>query len=319
MKIRQTKAPVFIVGEARSGTSILFRALQQQDAFRINAGSSGECLSETRIFGMPHALYDTASMEGRELIDYCMNDQTAFETILSRVRKSSIMVPRSRLFRSLWARSRKYGLTRLLFWRVCGLHRLVRIYFETAREVRDQRRILDKSTLNIRYLDELYASFPEAQCLYIYRQPLEVLASYRKRKQRMIKAGVSKAEMKWTEIPAEHLANRLSTNFQIALNAQQNKPNNFMMLNYADLTCDPESVMKKVMHWLGESAEEVFLPSGEGNRLWEQDPKLFRGIQAADSNWAEYVSLDEAECIESKLKVDMQKLGLPELNRAKHT
>jgi hypothetical protein len=56
--------PVFIVGPARSGTSLLYRILQKHPVFVPQNRLVSVDLTESRVFSDPDTIYDKGKMRG---------------------------------------------------------------------------------------------------------------------------------------------------------------------------------------------------------------------------------------------------------------
>lgn len=163
--------PVFIVGEARSGTSILYRTLQKHSTFAPKKQS----LVETEVFAhLPRAfLFNRTYPEA--WIRFFLEDRAEWDLFLRSIRLSRVataaLAPVNYLRRDRW---------RWLFYAGMGPAVLRRFVFHATR-ARGCRRLVEKTPTNVQHLEELTAAFPHGRLLYVHRHPVDVFSSYRRR------------------------------------------------------------------------------------------------------------------------------------------
>lgn len=78
----KARSPVFIVGEARSGTSILYRTLQKHTSFRPREPN----LVETEIFSHLRRTFMFSMSYPQPLIRFMLDDQGPYRDFLRSIR-----------------------------------------------------------------------------------------------------------------------------------------------------------------------------------------------------------------------------------------
>ncbi|MHB8789318.1 MAG: sulfotransferase family protein [Desulfobulbaceae bacterium] len=251
---------VFIIGEARSGTSILYRSLQQHREFKVRAATLGEDLTESNVFQNPLAVLKAAAcMERNAASAYMLHNNERLTSLKSYLRCSLIVRPLDITVRRRPMISSIFHSTMAL--RLLGIHHLLRLFFEEARIARCQGIILDKSPSSINNVPLISVAFPNAKLLYIHRHPVATLASYRKRYKRETAAGRDPALFNWAKVTVEGLATRLARSIKTVASIEKSYGLRTFMVRYESLVNTPETVLDGVVD---------FLEIEGGGHLWFQ-------------------------------------------------
>ena len=160
------ESPVFIVGQARSGTSILYHTLQRHSSFRPKSIN----LVEAGLFSHYNRAYWLKDNDSNSLRAYMLNSEPHYDEFLRSIR----------LVRAL----HRLALLRPddpLFWQLTLNHLVARSFFYYAQQARGCKRIVEKTPNNVRYIERILLTFPKCRLLYIYRHPVDVFSSYRRR------------------------------------------------------------------------------------------------------------------------------------------
>src|SRR5918993_578669 len=164
-------SPVFIVGEARSGTSLLYRTLQKHPSFRPHRQN----LVETDAFSHLRRTFMFSRTYPDPLRRFMLEDEAAWRAFLRTIRPI-------RAVSAVWAPVNYVLRDRVAWLWHANLHQLVlRAYFFYAWQARGCGRLLEKTPTNSLHLPRLVATFPRARFLYIHRHPVDVFTSYRRR------------------------------------------------------------------------------------------------------------------------------------------
>lgn len=285
--------PVFIVGQPRSGTSILYRTLQKHSSFRPLEPN----LVETEIFSHLRRTFIFGMSYPDSLIRFMLNNRTVYREFLDSIRiirlVSALAVGVNLVFRDRFD----------WLWYLNLNHLLLRSYFFYAARARGCRRLVEKTPTNIANIGRLWRAFPEAQFLYIYRHPVDVFSSYRRR---------AKAD------PAAAWAARITpTDFCRSYQAWaeraldwQDQRRNLHMIRYEDFTRHPAREFRTICEFLEEPFEPqaVREPNPDLNR-WRGDPLLWGEIVPATKDWRDHMTAPEADVIQSRLSQVMGRLG----------
>lgn len=303
-----SESPVFIVGAARSGTSILYRILQKHSSFRLPEydSPSGASLVESHIFQKPY------NLANKTLISYLLEDEDIYRQFVGATQ--GIRQYQSLIFTKIISgklyRKQRLSFLRSVFWKLSLSNVLVAYFFYYAKQARKCQRILEKTPLSIFHLPEIKSTFPKAKLLFIYRHPIDVFGSYKKRLKKSLELNVKKSELLWLEISPEKFCSLYQGSVGLALKESAANSEHFLLIAYEDLVSRTQETVSNICNFLGEPYEENCMVKDETNLAkFEVDPHLFGEVQKVTKNWRDFVSETEAKYIEDKLQGIMDKLG----------
>lgn len=282
LKAAARSSPVFIVAQARSGTSILYRLLLEHPSF----ASPGEPnLSESNIM---EVIAHRRSIDDHFPRAFAQLDQAGWRAVARDLRWSE---PRRRLATRLPAAA----LRRVPVWRAAGGARTLRAYLSHAAEARHVQRLVEKTPWHLPWLPHLFAAFPRARALAITREPVAVFASFRRRAKQ-------DQEATWADRSLEDFALSWRAEGEAMLSATR-RYRGFAILGYEQLLADPDGVQRALFGWLGEAPLRELPGSRPVNPLAPAaDARQLAGpIRATGHDWHEWVTVDEADALEQEL------------------
>lgn len=287
--------PVFIVGHPRSGTSLLFRTIQQHPAFRPRTVN----LHETQIFTRISSAVRFDSHPPRQLLGFMLDDREHFAAFLDETRAirrvAAPLAPISMVTR---------GDLPLSVWRAAKQHLVVRSYLAHAWSARSAERLVEKSPRNTHHLDKIRLVSPESRLLFMSRHPLDVLASYRRRANAHADTGAHR----WTDISRPRFVRIYRDAARRALAAKDAR--GLLLVRYEDFTADPANEMRRICTHIGVPFVPEVLDERAGENLRKQpDALLQSAITQRSAAWEELVSVTEARDIEARLAGEMARLG----------
>lgn len=289
----QSATPVFIVGHPRSGTSILYRTLQQHSAFQPKELN----LQESQIFLHLRTAAFFDSNPPAQLLRFMLKDEAHFEAFLDETRSlrraSVVTSPVS------WLRR---GDVPLAVWQAQGLDRVVRSYFAHAWAARGSRRLLEKSPRNVPHVDKLRLVSPQARMLFMSRHPVDVFSSYRKRAR-------TDANAQWADVSLARFTRIYRSAVRGALEHAEARPDSFLLTRYEDFTSDPVAEFTRICRFLGEAYEDEALDLSVARRPTGSQPVLYGPIRTDTKRWRDFVDPDEARRLERSLRDEMAKLA----------
>ncbi|MEQ4209834.1 sulfotransferase [Actinopolymorpha sp. B17G11] len=294
-RTERATSPVFIVGEARSGTTILYRMLQKHPAFRPRS----ENLWESKI--MVH-LDSHASFGPREpptMYGHMAHDDDRYQAFLA-----SIAPLRPVLAAGAAALRRVPTRHRSRIWTASGHPLVVRSYFHHARAARGARRVLEKTPAHIKYVHRLLRCYPNARLIYIHRHPVDVYTSYVRR------ANVDPAAARWARMSPEAFAQRWARNSTLALAAAESVSRSFLMHSYETFTADPQAAGRQICEFVGEAFDpEIIRERNPNPTRRTADPHLFGELTTKTKNWHDYITPPEAAALQAQLRPIMERLS----------
>jgi hypothetical protein len=286
--------PVFIVGEARSGSSLLYRLLQEVPEFAPRAPS----LEESHIFTHLRRAFAFHGHAPKNLYNYMLESEDHYRRFLQGTRLRRLAsVP---LLLPLAVGRRGYGT-----WRWDGSRSVVRLYFSLAHEARGGARILEKTPEHVFFLDPLYRAFPDGMFLYIHRHPIDVYSSYVRR------ARVDPASAWWSDISPTDFCEKYRRAVGAVKRFEAGARDRLVLLRYEDLVLHPDEVLSTLCARLGVTIAVVGpggASIGDGSH-WRPDPHLFGAVTATTKDWSEFVDAAVARRIESDLSDIMELLA----------
>jgi hypothetical protein len=298
-KARKTK-PVFIIGAARSGTSVLWRVMQKHSAFRIKERN----LVETSIFAFVNQCDTFTENTPDSLFRFMLSDKEAygaFLRLIAPIRTWHAWIRNSATAKLL----RKFKFFRDKFdygFRTNFNDFFVLCYFHIAQKTRGAKRLLEKSPNNIHYLNELLFCYPDCKMLYIYRHPIEVYASYKKRLE-------TEGEADWCNFDAESFVKKYAEDMTLLGKALQTLGEQLLVFRYEDFTANPSESFRKICAFVGEEFEEEAVREEKPDLSYHIDPHLFGNITSKTKDWQKYVSAEEAKYIENALEEILENYG----------
>jgi hypothetical protein len=285
--------PVFIVGEARSGTSILYRTLQKHPSFRPHIQN----LVETEVFAHLWRTFMFNPTYPDSLRRFMLGDDQAYGDFLRVIRPlrvvSAVLAPVNYLLRdhvpSLWS---------------VNLHHLVlRAYFFYAWRARGCHRLVEKTPTNTLHLPKLNRTFPRSRFIYIHRHPVDVFTSYRRR------AAVDR-DAGWADLELDEFCRIYAAGAQRALTWRQAGHDNLLLVAYEDLTSDPVRAFAEVCEFLGEPPAPAAVEEADPDPdRWQVDPHLWGEIVPRTKDWGDYLSSQDARVLQDRLADTMAALG----------
>jgi hypothetical protein len=285
-------APVFIVGEARSGTSILYRSIQNHPSFMP---AEGVHLAESHAMDGLLRVLHTSDAAAKDLSAFLMGG----DALSSFVEDIEPLAPRRKVVRRLAGRH----IVHPVVWKVAGEHHVVRRYFLEASRRRGAPRLVEKTPNHIQWVPHLASVFPNARFVYIVRHPVDVLSSYNRR----FEAAPRTAS--WAGVTPDTFCARWKTNTSLAITLAKREPR-FLVIRYEDLTSRAAETIQVVLDHVGEPFDDVcLLPGSTPPPSWTQDPHLWSPIMEKTKDWSEFLDRGTAMHVEHQLRETMALIG----------
>jgi hypothetical protein len=285
--------PVFIVGEARSGTSILYRTLQKHSAFAPKQQS----LVETEVFAhLPRAfLFGRTYPES--WIRFFLEDRQQWDLFLRSIRlprvATAALAPVNYLRRDRW---------RWLFYAGLGPAVLRSFVFHATR-ARGCQRLVEKTPTNVQHLEKLTAAFPHGRLLYVHRHPVDVFSSYRRR------AAVDPAGG-WANLDVRAFAERWTASTARVLSWLDSGNRNLFAVRYESFVDDPATTFQGICAFLDEPFEANAVEEARPDiRRWPIDPHLWGAIVPRTKEWRDHISREEAAMVQDLTASIMRRLS----------
>jgi Sulfotransferase family len=291
----KTSRPVFIVGEARSGTSILYRTLQKHASFRPYRPD----LTETEIFSHLRRTFLFSDSYPESLSRFMLNDRLRYGQFLESIRPLRLLSALA-IGVNLLARDRSD-----LVWYANLNHLLLRSYFFHATMARGCGRLVEKTPTNTSNLPRLERSFPEARFLYVYRHPVDVFSSYRRRAH-------DDPQAAWAaELTPELFSTSYAASVERVLRWIDRRPS-LRMVRYETFTSHPEQELRSICDFLGEAFDpEMTMEREPHPGRWRGDPLLWGEIVPVTKDWHDHMDVVEADAIQANLAGVMERLDYP--------
>lgn len=290
-KIYPELNPVFITGTPRSGTSLLYRTLLKHSSFK----PKNLCLEETRIFLHPF-LAIKSSRQRESLFNYMLEDEPLYRQYLDSIR-----------FEHFWQKSaQKLRLSKLFpdedtFWKFSLNPGIIRKFFYHAKQVRNCKRIVEKTPKHLLCSDRIFTTFPQSKIIITLRHPIDVFSSYMKRKQ-------FEPDSDWLDITSDQFIKRYRHMAGYVTKLRDH--NRALLVKYEHFVKSPEDEFQNICSHIGEPFEQqpVVEDQPELNHLKDRS-FISEPITQKTKQWSDYINANQAQYIESGLANEMDLFG----------
>src|SRR6266496_3400973 len=289
-------SPVFIIGEARSGSSMLYRTLLNHSSFAPRQ----ETLQETSFIRQAPLAWAFDARTPANLRRYMLDDEGCWQAFLDSLRP---VRPLLRI--AAWTQP-VLGERLPWAWYLAPSQLVARSYLVRAQRARASRRTLEKTPRHVEHVAKLFRCFPKAQMLYIHRHPVDVYSSY-------VRRGQTDPKASWARISLEEFCALYRRNARRVLRAAARRPRAVRLVRYESFTADPEGELRGVCGFLGEPFEEGVLKNFDVDRVrwahWEGSSLLYGRITQSTKDWRDYLSAADARRVEDRLLPEMTQFG----------
>ena len=216
-------SPVFVVGHARSGTTLLQMILNNHSNIAI--------YGEVHFFNPISDLKSSVpNLDSDENID-------DFFQLLTKIKTVYYLPNYEDLFNKVKTKLKKD--------KTANYETFYKYLLEEYGEIEQATRWGDKTTMNVRYLEELLQIFPKAKIIHIVRNPKDVIAS--------------KIRVPWS--PNSIIINAFKWKIDVLYGRKfaANHKNSYTEIRYEDLVSSPESEIKRLLNFIDEPFEDAIL------------------------------------------------------------
>lgn len=258
--------PVFIVGPERSGTSMIFRSVVSHPSFC----SFENATVETFCFVRPCALFNEKSPENYEMRLYLGGEYANFVKAISPLREINKLCDQLALPRNIFVKNRQ------VVWNRRNYRELLRVFFYFSWQNLGKNRLAEKTPAHIRAIDQIFDCFPKAKVLICVRDPVEIIASHRKRYAKEIELGklADDESLSWLNKKAEHYMHYFEHVDQLISQAAATYADNVLSVPYKKVTQEPEFI-RAIFDFLNERvAGSGNVLQGDGGKSLTWDPLL---------------------------------------------
>jgi hypothetical protein len=265
--------PVFVCGLERSGTSMLQVSLSRHPAlFPLKD------VYETFVFAKPRNCLEVPPPYMTAAYLQGGDNAKAFRALVDGLRKGDAEVPDADLIRAFF-------------------------YF-CAHQVYPDRRPLEKTPAHVRHLGRMLDLFPRARIIVCTRDPVSVVASYRKRLAQEKALGKPRAEWGWLDRTADQLVAHFRALSEPMERAREQYPEQVFIAPYDWLTGSPEPAMQQLCEFAAlPFVPEVMRPSQVAGR--KVDVLLSQPITRREPDDARYVDEPTAAMIRTRMQDKM--------------
>ena len=204
------RGPIYLAGIERSGTSLMYALLASHPNIAMTR--------RTNLWTYFNNQY--GDLNNAENLERCLSIMAQYK------RLRAIQIDIDRVRRDFNQGEKTYA----------RLFTLIEGHFA---EKQGKMRWGDKSLNTERYMDDIFAVFPEARIIHMMRDPRDRYASAKTRWTDM-KGRVGAGTAMWLE------------SVKLARRGTRKYPNQYMVVRYEDLVADPEKMLRKICEFLGE-------------------------------------------------------------------
>jgi hypothetical protein len=291
-------SPVFIVGTARSGTSLLYRTLLQHPDFSIPE----MCLEESKIFHLAISVSRLQRHQGSPY-KYMLRDDEQYALFIESINTLAI---RQKALSQI-PRYQKLCQRLPILWNMSGGAKVVRQFFLYAQRARGGSRIVEKTPSHVQYVDQIIRTYPDARILFITRHPVDVFTSHRRRYQVERELG---KKAKWLKVAVDDFISTYRLDVEAGLLHADHYPDNVGVISYESFTAFPKREFKRICGFIGAPfVEGPVRERCDSLSSWKPDPHLAKPISPSTKEWSDYATKKEAAVIEEALSELLNQLG----------
>lgn len=297
-------SPVFISGAARSGTTLLYLTLQKHSSF----GPKFIDLTESHIFAYANAsyLFKREYPDSEFLYNYMLKNSSLYKNFLTSIKRIQAfhqLINIKNLTRRISNRLR-------WLWLIGFNYCVIRCFFYYAQAARRCHRIVEKTPGNELHIPQILYAFPKSKIVYIYRHPVDVYSSYKRRLDVELRMDKKRNQLKWLTIKPEEFCSEYKRSVEIVLKTAKSPLSSIYLVKYENLTINPNKEIFNLCKFLDEPYEEDITEEYQSDfSKWKPDPYLFGPITSKTKNWKDHISFNEAIFIETNLKSTMKKIA----------
>jgi hypothetical protein len=252
------RAPVFVAGFERSGTTLLYRLLASFTEFGEHLPDQSETdrAFETAVWFYSDPTGDLGKIYEQEWPHWkdAIPDREAFmrhvasHCELGRLRRWWEGQLNRRVFDNP-------GSPKWLRPPACRLSRrrdILRSFLLLYARTYNAGRVLDKCPDNYKIFRELRAILPGAKFVFIYRHPLDVYASMvrRGRLELQLEEVIPISKVSWLFVSPEEFAARWNESIRCAQEISRVAPDSLLAVKYEELTQNRESELRRICSFL---------------------------------------------------------------------
>jgi hypothetical protein len=184
----------------------------------------------------------------------------------------------------------------------------IRLFFWfAAHEIYAGRQVLEKTPSHVRSLGRIFSVFPRARVLVCTREPVEIIASYRKRMAREQSLGKTRDQWGWLDKSPQALMAYFAQVSQAVEAARQTHPGQLFTVPYHWLTGDPEAALRALCAFAHLPFEPTLL-SRETAKDRPVDPLLSQPLMRNEADVSAH--LDAATIAQIEVQMQAQTAGL---------
>jgi hypothetical protein len=299
---------IFLSGIPRSGTSLLYKTLLRHPTFKITSQST----SAIQLSIETHAFANIKKgLLPERLDEFFLFSETFKRDFIESTKFARSYQSRMQKIYALVARKTNSYTIRKIAFKASMSHIILRSFFNTAQEARGAERLIEKTPSNIRSIPEIQATFPKSKIIFLYRHPVDVFSSFKKRLSIARKKGEPENSLTWLAVSPERFCKDYRHDLEMAFLASQRIPENFMFLKYEDFVANPESHLKNICSFLDEEYDEAMLLPDDSRRGTAYSPYLGGKIVTKTKDWSDFIDKDDVVLLERNLQALMEHLEFP--------
>lgn len=295
---------VFIVGLPRTGTTIIYRTIQELPSFRAAQLN----FWETNIF-RDYLTFDAPDLNYESLLGYFFYQKDIYNSFLEAVKEYTGMLRVNKEDNNyeIQFKDRDSVITPSVFqeknkpvelrWKESRRIKIIREYFNFAGKCRNSKRLVEKTPHHYLHVHQILWTFPDARIIWMIRHPIDIITSSIKR------AKIDKNYSNYWRV--DNFIKEFKGSFSRLAVYQRHFARNIRLVKYEDFVNNPVKEFKKICEFIDEPFCKSALKNTRGEMPnWKSpDRYLFSKIvHKTEKNWKDHISPGDAEKIETELQ-----------------
>lgn len=259
-------SPVFIVGMARSGTTMVYNAFRNNEAFKLLCEDNES--PETFLFC---SLKNKLPINFNPMLSQYLANDTNMDLAISLfgniVPQDKVRLKREGNILKALSESQEFltEFQKSVF---------AKIFFYVASELIDGKRVIEKTPSHSSCIDDIYKVFPNAKIIHCHRNMVDVLGSIRQRLNKEKELARTPEEYEWLNKNVNTYVEQYNGAQQAYMNASEKYNGKIIFTSYEKIIAAPEAEFTKLCNFVGVDFNEAMVEGKrKGHAQWESYAK----------------------------------------------
>lgn len=258
--------PVFIVGMARSGTTMVYNAFRNNPSFDVPCNDKES--PETFLFcSLKMTLPISFNPMTSQYLGGDSNVDSFITTFGNIVSKEKVYLKREGDIIKAVSDTQEY----LTNWQK---QILAKTFFFTASRLINGKRVIEKTPSHSSHIDDIFKIFPNAKVIHCHRDMVSVMGSIRQRLNKEKDLGHSPEQYDWLNKSVETYVEQYNDAQKAYFDASEKYQGKIIFASYEKIIDDPATEFKRLCEFVDTAFDEKMVQGKrKGHAKWESYSK----------------------------------------------